>query len=185
MKLCVWGKMCIWMMSKTVCNKTRLSSLFINYLAFWVSLMGLTVAILWKSGRQTQLYYMSCVRHLALVLICIYLLLTSQKSNEVNWKAIKSIPWAVHDLPNWHDLKSKLISKLRQNTVSSWFVRNSKCLLFNIFACKLFQFCDFTLPSFIYEWLLKVSKFLLELRQWKFIITQIICSQIWRGSKHH
>ena len=71
-ELCVWGKMCIWIMSKTVCNKTRLSSLFINYLAFGVSFVGLTVAILWKSGRQTQLYYMSCVRHLALVLICIF-----------------------------------------------------------------------------------------------------------------
>ena len=70
-ELCVWGKMCIWFMSKTVCNKTRLSSLFINYLAFGVSFVGLTVAILWKSGRQTQLYYMSCVRHLALVL-CIF-----------------------------------------------------------------------------------------------------------------
>ena len=146
----------IWMMSKTVCNKTRLSSLFINYLAFWVSLMGLTVAILWKSGTNPTLLYE--LRQTSCFGSYIYLLLTSQKSNEVNWKAIKSIPWAVHDLPNWHDLKSKLISKLRQNTVSSWFVRNSKCLLFNIFACKLFQFCDFTLPSFIYEWLLNVSK---------------------------
>ena len=55
------------------------------------------------------------------------LMLTSKKSNEVNWKAIKSIPWAVHDLPNWHDLKSKLISKLRQNTVSSWLEIQNVC----------------------------------------------------------
>ena len=133
MKLCVWGKMCIWITSKTVCNKTRLSSLFINYLAFWVSFVGLTVAILWKSGTtQTILYELRQTSWFG----SMYLLLTSQKSNEVNWKAIKSIPWAVHDLPNWHDLKSKLISKLRQNTVSSWLVRNSKCLLLNILACN-------------------------------------------------
>ena len=56
-ELCVWGKMCIWFMSKTVCNKTRLSSLFINYLAFGVSLVGLTVAILWKSGTNPTILY--------------------------------------------------------------------------------------------------------------------------------
>ena len=56
-EVCVWGKMCIWFMSKTVCNKTRLSSLFINYLAFGVSLVGLTVAILWKSGTNPTILY--------------------------------------------------------------------------------------------------------------------------------
>ena len=136
----------IWMMSKTVCNKTRLSSLFINYLAFWVSLMGLTVAILWKSGTNPTILYE--LRQTSCFGSYIYLLLTSQKSNEVNWKAIKSIPWAVHDLPNWHDLKSKLISKLRQNTVSSWLVRNSKCFFFP-FLIILFAICDFTLLYFI------------------------------------
>ena len=111
---------------------------------------------------------MSCVRHLALVLICIYLLLTSQKSNEVNWKAIKSIPWAVHDLPNWHDLKSKLISKLRQNTVSSCLVRNSECL----FLIFLLPSCFNLVISHCFHmlsWLLNVSKF----RQWKLIITRL------------
>ena len=137
-EVCVWGKMCIWIMSKTVCNKTRLSSLFINYLAFGVSFVGLTVAILWKSGTNPTILYE--LRQTSCFGSYMYLLLTSQKSNEVNWKAIKSIPWAVHDLPNWHDLKSKLISKLRQNTVSNWLVRNSKSLFLIFLLASCFNF---------------------------------------------
>ena len=158
MKLCVWGKMCICILSKTVCNKTRLSSLFINYLAFWVSLMGLTVAILWKSGTNPTILYE--LRQTSCFGSYIYLLLTSQKSNEVNWKAIKSIPWAVHDLPNWHDLKSKLISKLRQNTVSSCLVRNSECLflIFLLASCFNLVISHCFISYAFLKWLLNVSK---------------------------
>ena len=80
-------------------NKFPLS-LSINYfrhrpLPFWFSW-------LWQSPDMASfesLGQINCIRHLAFLG---FLLLTTKKSNEVNWKAIKSIPWAVHDL--WIDM---------------------------------------------------------------------------------